>query len=314
MKIGMQTWGTEGDIRPFIALAGELQKAGHEVILAATCFNKMDFASFEKNLGFRLIDHAMPAYESDFMARLGKTLVDERNFLKQLRMVLSYFLDPVTDGLLVDAKKLCRENEILIRHAIVYPAAIAAEKANLPCVSVFPTLAPVPSKVISPLNKNLGGYVNSLMWKLVDRYLNRCFRSSIDAMRKRENLLPVDSVLQNSWFSDWLTLFTVSPALFPPQTDWKDNFHVCGFCNVPEENESVPIPDGLEKFLDSGSRPIFMTFGSVMEMDPSPGGITRLMVDAAGIAGCRAIIQSRWDLIDDIPENPDIYRVAEVAH
>ncbi len=314
MKIGMQTWGTEGDIRPFIALGGELRKAGHEVTLEVSYFNRMDFKSFEKSLGFRVVDHAIPVYEPDFMKRLGKALIGKRNVLKQLQMVLSYFLEPVIEDLLVAAKGLCRENEILVRHAMVYPAAIAAEKMNLPCVSVFPTLAPVPSTYLSPLSKNLGGYVNSLMWKLADRFLNRYFRSPIDIMRNREGLLPVKSVLQDSWFSDYLTLITVSPALFPPRPDWKDDFHVCGFCNLPEQNEAVPMPDSLEKFLNSGPRPVFMTFGSVMGVDPYPGDVTRLMVDAAGIAGCRAIIQSRWDLIKDIPEHPNIFRITEVSH
>jgi len=29
MRIGLQTWGSEGDIRPLLALAGGLQSAGH---------------------------------------------------------------------------------------------------------------------------------------------------------------------------------------------------------------------------------------------------------------------------------------------
>ena len=36
MKIGIQTWGSEGDVRPFVALAGGLSEAGHEVTLAVT--------------------------------------------------------------------------------------------------------------------------------------------------------------------------------------------------------------------------------------------------------------------------------------
>ena len=39
MKIGMQTWGSHGDIRPFLALAEGLQAAGNEVHLVITCFD-----------------------------------------------------------------------------------------------------------------------------------------------------------------------------------------------------------------------------------------------------------------------------------
>ncbi len=36
MKIGIQTWGSDGDVRPFIALAAGLRAAGHDVTVAAT--------------------------------------------------------------------------------------------------------------------------------------------------------------------------------------------------------------------------------------------------------------------------------------
>jgi sterol 3beta-glucosyltransferase len=48
MKIGIQTWGSEGDIRPFIALAGGLTSAGHEVTLAVSGVKKMDFSALHR--------------------------------------------------------------------------------------------------------------------------------------------------------------------------------------------------------------------------------------------------------------------------
>jgi len=36
MKIGLQTWGSEGDIRPFTSLAAGLKLAGHDVTLVVT--------------------------------------------------------------------------------------------------------------------------------------------------------------------------------------------------------------------------------------------------------------------------------------
>ena len=38
------------------------------------------------------------------------------------------------------------------------------------------------------------------------------------------------------------------------------------------------------------------------------------MVDAARIAGWRAIIQSGWEMITDIPEDPDVYRISPAPH
>ena len=44
MKIGLQTWGTEGDVRPFLALAAGLKSAGHEVTLLTTEIQNRDFS------------------------------------------------------------------------------------------------------------------------------------------------------------------------------------------------------------------------------------------------------------------------------
>ena len=54
MKIGIQTWGTEGDVRPFIALSGGLSAAGHDVTLAVTEITNKRFTSFCKRLGFTI--------------------------------------------------------------------------------------------------------------------------------------------------------------------------------------------------------------------------------------------------------------------
>ena len=45
MRIGLQTWGSEGDIRPFFALAEGLQKAGHNVTLVVTSAEDKDYTS-----------------------------------------------------------------------------------------------------------------------------------------------------------------------------------------------------------------------------------------------------------------------------
>jgi sterol 3beta-glucosyltransferase len=42
MKIGIQTWGSDGDILPFLALAEGLQAAGHQVTVAFTSVDKKD--------------------------------------------------------------------------------------------------------------------------------------------------------------------------------------------------------------------------------------------------------------------------------
>jgi len=43
MKIGIQTWGSNGDIRPMLALADGLQKAGHQVTLVVSSIDNHSY-------------------------------------------------------------------------------------------------------------------------------------------------------------------------------------------------------------------------------------------------------------------------------
>jgi len=144
--------------------------------------------------------------------------------------------------------------------------------------------------------------------------LNKLFRSPIDHLRKKEGLEPILSVLKESWFSDVLNLIVISPTLLRSQPDWGDRFKVCGFLNTPPEDESRLLSEDLIRFLRAGPPPIYMTFGSMMEGDPDPEKITKLMSDAAIQAGSRAVLQSRWEAVKSLSEHPDIFRVSRAPH
>jgi UDP:flavonoid glycosyltransferase YjiC (YdhE family) len=51
MRIGLQTWGSDGDIRPFLALAAGLKAAGHQVTLSITSVDGKDYSELAQRLG-----------------------------------------------------------------------------------------------------------------------------------------------------------------------------------------------------------------------------------------------------------------------
>ena len=53
MKIGIQTWGSNGDVRPLLALADGLQKAGHRVTLVVSSIDNQNYAAICQQLGIR---------------------------------------------------------------------------------------------------------------------------------------------------------------------------------------------------------------------------------------------------------------------
>ena len=51
MNIGIQTWGSNGDIRPLLALADGLQKAGHRVTMVVSSIDNRSYHAICKQMG-----------------------------------------------------------------------------------------------------------------------------------------------------------------------------------------------------------------------------------------------------------------------
>lgn len=55
MRIGLQTWGSEGDVQPFLALAAGLVRAGHKVTLVVADNEGRDYSGYARRFGFELV-------------------------------------------------------------------------------------------------------------------------------------------------------------------------------------------------------------------------------------------------------------------
>ena len=52
VRIGIQTWGSEGDIRPFVALGHALPSRGHDVEMLYTEISDRRYDAVARSLGF----------------------------------------------------------------------------------------------------------------------------------------------------------------------------------------------------------------------------------------------------------------------
>ena len=314
MKIGLQTWGTEGDVRPFIALASGLQKAGHQVTILTTEIRNRDFsAEFEHlQIDFRPVGHIECGQER--FKQLVKRVFNEKNPARQGLILMENFFDPVVPDMLAGAKRLCAENDVVIGHFFMWPLKIAARQAGSTHMVVHTTPI-IPTSYLPPQGlPNLGRYWNRFWWGMMDLVLNRMWKPSVDAVFRREGIEPGKSLIKNVWPSSLLNLVSVSPCLFPPPPDWPDHFHLCGFFDIRQDAQSRQVSDDLKIFIAAGEPPVYMTFGSMLASDPDPQTITRLMVDSARLSGARAIIQSNWHAAWDIPAHPSIFRTTWAPH
>jgi len=215
---------------------------------------------------------------------------------------------------LVDAAEaLCRDNDLVVGHFVAYPLAMAAQKAGRPRVSVF-TAPSLPSRTYVPAGVPYWGeLITRLFWWIGGFAVERSFGGPVRRLFRAHGLSPAKSLLHDVWGSPLLNLVGVSPSLFPQPEDWPAHTTVCGHLSSGEQ-ELWELPESLRRFLAGGPPPVFMTFGSMTAADEDACAATQRLIDAARLAGCRAIIQSDWVRAADLPESPDVFRLSRASH
>jgi len=310
MKIGIQTWGSDGDILPFIALAIGLRRSGHDVTLVYTSVDNKDYSSFASDFDITIIK-AYERFDED-RAKTFTKITDAKDPLKELVMILESYFVPAIDEMYATAKALCNDSELVIGHGIHYPLATAAQKLNCPRVSVALCPISIETSSVSPFDINLGKWLNMLLWKLGDRVVRKKIYGAADALRKKEGLPPFNNLQSDLYLTEKLTLIATSAVLCPRPTDWGDNIQICGFLNPPTPAGKWEMPSELRAFLGEGAPPVYITFGSCTQFDLENN--TRLFLEASKKAGVRAIIQSNWETLSPPDNDPDVFRVTSIPH
>ncbi len=312
MRIGLQTWGSEGDVQPFIALASGLIRGGNDVTLLVADNAGRDYSGLAERLGFRLLNVMAPEMPSpEWVERVWQEIILAGNPIRQAELVMKYGFDPLAESMFQAATNLCRTNDAVVGHFFVFPLHVAAEKAGVPLAKVNVVHNCLPSSEICPPGlPDLGRCFYPLGWKLVRKMVNRIFLPRINALRKREGL-PLDSdVMGQSWSSDTLNLVAVSPTICKSPADWGGRHSVCGFLNLPAEMAVEEPPSGLEGFLAEGPPPVYFTFGSMMipslDYIRETVGIWKETVERVG---CRAVFQLPCDDLSALNTDNRVFKV-----
>ena len=287
MNITILTYGSRGDVQPFIPLSLGLMARGHKVILAAPS----RFKSLVEGYGVSF--YPLAGDPEDLSRRLNDV---GYNFIKQTREMMSHALDIAAD-MVQQTADVCQNADLIIHTFthIVGAHTLAREK-NIPDIHVqtFPMFAPT------------GDYPNVTMRNSGNRFLNRLTHTMSLQITMLISRLGFEQVRRREgWpkrrlYSPFKTspahlrppiLCAWSPSLLPPSSDWDSNVHVTGYYFLPIDNSYVP-PLELKEFLELGDAPVCVSFGSMVNKDAER--IDKIVRDALKHTGNRAIILSGW--------------------
>lgn len=292
MRIGLQTWGSEGDIRPMIALAAGLKQAGHEVMIMIASVDNRSYAGLCARIGITMIrkpDSINPAPDG-IVSRDGRILRSSDMFVKLLDSSLFPYVDELYEG----SKYLCDRNDLVIGHFSCYYLKIGAKKKGIPYISISYWPGLIPSETVPPCNvPNMGGAVSKLSWAVFMSGMDSLLKKKAGALFIKEGLPGIKHVMTDAWMSDELNIVACSKLFYTEPQDWlaTGKVKITGPLAMPVTAEHYQFPPNLKEFLTRrGDHPVFMTLGSSMQADPERGMF--LLIEAARAYKQRVIIQT----------------------
>jgi len=314
LNIGIYTYGTRGDVQPYIALALGLMDKGHHITLAAP-ENFKDFVE-----GFGITFH--PLYgnaEEGMNSPEAQSILQTENTIKLMKhffKILHQFRGPLRKSYIDSISKV----DFVIANLATLPILNAiAEKQNKKVALTYfmPPVVPTVEFPLSDFDFFNSPWYNKLTYKLTHIFYWRFVKKETNEFRK-ELGLPVlkENLVDYIGKQKLLDLYCFSPTLIPQPKDWDENHKITGFLSVPNKyRENHPldeIPEALNTWLQQGGKPIYMGFGS------NGIGNTEKFVtvinDILTKTNERILFCTGWALFGNLPVHKNLFVAKYVNH
>jgi rhamnosyltransferase subunit B len=328
-RIILNTFGSFGDLHPYLAVAIALRNRGHDPIIATAEIyrakvkaEQIDFAPVRPNVG-ELIN------QPEFVEKLWHPSRGSEYLLKD------YVLPQVEDSY-SDLIDVCRGADLILTHTAAYAGPVAAEVSHVPWLSVAlqPTIffsrcdPPVLPPVLWLRHFYRFGRLPFAALFALGRHHVHSWVEPVRRLRRRVGLPPSEAnPMFEGQFSPYGTLALFSKHFARPQPDWPPKVTVTGFVfydrlgagfeKVSEDAEG--IDSKLPRFLDEGPAPVLFTLGSSAVMQA--GSFYAESLAAAERLGVRAVLLGGRAFADDkivgatyVPYSQIMPRTAAIVH
>lgn len=284
MKIALLTYGSRGDVEPFVVLARGLFQAGHHVRLAAPQYfeplintDKIDFVGFPGN-----------------PQQLVQDLVDQAgNKWWQMVASMSGFVLPLAVEVNKKARAACEDADLIVHSFLLTNTGYEiARELDIPDISaqtfpVFTSTSHFPAPVA--LDLPLGGFYRRLTHGFVTQTFWQGSRLIWRWARRKNPQLPPLTGWPFNKRNDWQTpiLYAFSPNVVPRPGDWPENVHITGYWDSADSGKWIP-DQKLVKFINAGPPPITIAFGSTASRKMK--GVYKKVLGGLALSNQRGII------------------------
>jgi len=294
MKIALTTIGSRGDLQPYIALGRALQDNGHAVKILTHPWARDIIHSYA-------LEHIPVGRNMDIHAIAKEFVKNSKGTLSGLQFALSFIFSQLWECH-ADLLEALEDFDLIIGHGIV--GSSEADMLRKPYVSVsIETMGLQKDYWLSKnLLKEFGIYTADMFKAMLFSGPYRKFRRKIGAP-------PINAKREYPY----LALIPISPQILGTNPYWKPVTEITGFFLAGTPQQYRP-PESLIKFIQSGEKPIFITFGSMFHTREVSLKLFELVKESLVPSKSRAVMLMA-DLTAseiDIPEN--LYLVDQVSY
>src|ERR1700682_1106767 len=260
-RIVINTFGSYGDIHPYMAIAMELQARGQQPVLATRKLyrEKMQASGFE----FISVRPNLPPPQEQDAAMMEKVMEPRTGS----QFLLNEMLIPALRDGYDDLLKAVQGADLLLTHPISFAGPLVAQKTGVPWVSSV--LAPCsffsaydpPVPPFWRWTRHIQIFGPRLVTAFFKQVMKMYSNERYDQFRKELGLPDRGSPVFAAQHSPTLVLALFSQLFAQPQPDWPSQTRVTGFAFYDGHNE-LEMPKELSRFLDDGPPPIVFTLGS----------------------------------------------------
>ncbi len=321
MRIVIIAPGSRGDVQPYIALGKGLQNAGHYIRLVS----HSNFESLVTSYGLEFwsfgndVKDAVENSEMRELTEKGNFLLLMAKMAQEAKREALRF----AEGGLAAAQGM---DIVLAGIGGLFIGTAIAEKLDIPLVQAYVFPFTPTQEFPSVLTPKIPNVLNRFSHQLARQLMWQGFRSSDSIARKQVLNLPAAPFLGpfgSKSTRNMPILYGFSPSVIPSPSDWNGNTHITGYWFV-EEAENWQPPTALLDFLQSGSPPVYIGFGSMSSRNPEQ--TADLIIQALARTNQRAILLSGWGglqkantpdsifMIDSVPHSWLFPRVSAVIH
>lgn len=285
-RIVLSSFGSFGDVYPYIGLALGLRERGHAPVLAMPAWYRETVE--REGLAFHAVRPDIDPSDRETVGRIMDAAGGTEYIVRDL--ILGSLRDSFDD-----LTAAARGADLMITHPVTFAGPIVAQHERLPWTSTvlapmsffskhdLPVFPPIPwAKRLERIPGSAGALV------ALAKRMTRPWGAPVHALRRELCLPPGGDPVFEGQHSPHLVLGLFSRVLGTPQKDWPANVTVTGPITYNGPRGGTPLSTRLTDFLNAGDPPVVFTLGS--SAVGAAGSFYHESVEAVRRLGVRAVL------------------------